>query len=214
MHHSASLGSQQELVKEWSVKKYPQRSKVKSTLILSWLCSFPIAQLRVGVYSLAYRKRSRGKGPFGRCVPAVILGRFRVQVSTRFQSPTQRLNIIRFDLTSASGPFTTSSEAGRVFCLRGRADYEDAGCMDQATRERVKLLDDQIQKETDPEKVRQLMEESLRILDNLAKNNAGSDYDRTTTTTTKNKLLHCSGLASSSRSSLRSCILVLVPSRT
>ena len=44
--------------------------------------------------------------------------------------------------------------------------------MDEATRERLKLLDDQIQKETDPEKVRQLMEESLRILDSVAKNNA------------------------------------------
>lgn len=44
--------------------------------------------------------------------------------------------------------------------------------MDQATRERLKVLDDQIQKEKDPEKLRQLMEESLRILDDLAKNNA------------------------------------------
>ena len=68
------------------------------------------------------------------------------------------------------------SQAGRLCCL-GPCRLCNAVCMDQATRERLKVLDDQIQKEKDPEKLRQLMEESLRILDDLAKNNAAKSGD-------------------------------------
>ena len=123
-------------------------------------------------------QRALGEGARPRSVPEkeVILGRFvfrfQFQVSTRFQSFREvRLNSLDFFRICVL-PLYHEIGAGRVFRLGPVQIYENAGCMDQATRERLKLLDEQIQKETDPEKVRQFMEESLRILDDLAKNNA------------------------------------------